>query len=179
MENLSFTRILNEKDNNCPIKERSGLDNIINDLRNQYILLYGEEPVARNSIKELEQRLEIELPNDFKEISSFYSGGLLGGISHNAIASNGPATNMFDETSKLRLSEGLPLNLVVIATPPISLIVMDCSATNDIGSDTIIWCDSHDAVHLQTGKFISQPQTWPKYTDFFRYLIDQEHQERS
>lgn len=55
-----------------------------------------------NGLKSVEISLGVKLSDDFNKISKFYSGGLLEGISHNEISSSGSATNIVDDTIRLR-----------------------------------------------------------------------------
>ena len=52
------------------------------DARLRYEKLYGNESCEEYAIDKIEESLKIKLPDDFKLISKFYSGGSLGGISH-------------------------------------------------------------------------------------------------
>jgi hypothetical protein len=128
-------------------------------------------------LQELERSLGVILPNDFKEIAAFYSGGIVGGISHNAIATSGPATNIFEETVRLRQALNLPRSLVVLAEPAESLIIMDTSASE--GSPAVMWIDASDARDLAGLEGLHDPQLWRSYTDFFDFLLVREVEERA
>lgn len=52
----------------------------VNILRNKYRTLYDIDGISKEYLDKIEQKLQIKLPNDFREISSFYSGGDVGGI---------------------------------------------------------------------------------------------------
>jgi hypothetical protein len=56
----------------------------IGQLRDQYIILFGQEPAKDGVLDQIERELDVVLPTDFREICSFYSGGIVGGISHYA-----------------------------------------------------------------------------------------------
>src|SRR5262249_17561566 len=107
------------------------------DLRDHYIAQFGHEPTDSDELDGIERELGVQLPPDFKEIATFYSGGMVGGISHNAIAASGPATNITGETRWLRQAIGLPCNFIVLAEPPASLIVMDTTGP-------VVWLDDID-----------------------------------
>ncbi|MGY3188091.1 cell wall assembly regulator SMI1 [Lysinibacillus sp. TE18511] len=47
----------------------------VNILRNKYRTLYDIDGISKECLDKIEQKLQIKLPNDFREISSFYSGG--------------------------------------------------------------------------------------------------------
>ena len=102
---------------------------------------------------------------------------MLGGVSHNAIDTSGPATNVVEETLRLRSAINLPQRFVVLSEPPNSLVVLDCKcrATN---APTVIWCAAHDVERFGDLTAMSNPETWPTYAEFFSYLLDEEEEER-
>ncbi len=150
---------------------------MINDLRTQYVAFFGLEPVEAGVLQELERSLNVTIPGDFKEIASFYSGGILGGISHHAIAASGRASNILEETSRLRVKAKLPKSMIVLAEPPESLIVMDSNAQE--GSPVVMWIDINELSRLGTPMTLSSPQVWPTYADFFAFLLRREKEERA
>ena len=144
----------------------------IKDLEKRYIELYGKEPCSEMALKEIEDKLDIELPSDFKEIACFYSGGLLGGVSHHEIASAGCATNILNETMRLRESIRLDNHFVVLAEPSESIIVLNVSEV-----PAVIWCDAVDAININSASYNNQPDTWESYSEFFSYLLSEEEDE--
>lgn len=150
---------------------------MIEELRDGYVALIGSEPTKSSEIDLIEKELGIKFPDDFANVSKFYSGGMLGGISHNAIASRGPATNITDETKRLRHAVGLTHSLVVLAEPPASLIVMNANSGNS--SPAVIWCDAIDVSRLENLQGMHDPQTWASYAEFFGFLLDTEERERT
>jgi hypothetical protein len=150
----------------------------IDELQRRYFALFGTEPVAEKVIDEIEARLGIKLPFDLKQIAAFYRGGFLGGKSHHAISYFGPATNIVDETLRLRKVIGLPQRLIALAEPAASLVVLETK--NDEKQETpVIWCDATDANNLEKLEVLNKPQVWPSYAAFFSYLLDEEEEERS
>jgi len=145
--------------------------NII-ELKCRYDAIYGCEPVGEGVISKIEGELDLNLPRDFKEISLFYSGGFLGGVSHHEIACVGDATNIVQETLRLRGAIGLGHNFVVISEPSESLIVLNLA-----GSPAVIWCDAVESKNLNSMDFVNQPGIWESYGDFFDYLITEEEDE--
>jgi hypothetical protein len=97
----------------------------IADLKKKYIALYGAEGCTAEELLRIEAALDVQLPDDFKMISELYSGGFLGGISHHEIATHGEATNIVQETLRIRKAIGLNKALVVLAEPSGSLVVLD------------------------------------------------------
>jgi hypothetical protein len=144
-------------------------------LRYRYIKVFGIEPSDPGEVREIELRLEVTLPGDFWFISTFYGGGMLGGISHHAISDRGPATNIVDETERIRKALGLNNDIVVLAEPPESLIVMDLIQGSDRA--IILWLDGWDVGHLPDRKFQGNPQSWNSYSEFFAFLLDREADE--
>jgi hypothetical protein len=146
----------------------------IDELKERYRVLYGNEGVGESTLSEIEAALGLTLPQDFKEIARFFRGGFLGGKSHHAIDISGPANNIVGETLRLRNAIGLPTKFVVIAEPAESLIVMETGAE----SSNIIWCDAFDAKNLADAAGLRNPQVWPSYSVFFEYLVNEEEDER-
>jgi hypothetical protein len=143
----------------------------INELKQRYVELFSNEGVDTQTLVNIQKRLDVLFPIDFIEIAKFYSGGILGGISHFSIAMTGPADNIVNETIRLRSSTGLPSRYVVIAEPPESLIVLDTFAN---GGPSVIWLDSTDIGNIKKGNSLSSPTLWKTYSEFFEYLINEE-----
>lgn len=141
------------------------------ELKDRYIAIHELEPCNDFELDSIEQMLGIKLPNDLKQVATFYSGGLLGGISHHELAAAGAAMNIVDETLRLRAAIGLDERYIVLAEPAISIIVLDV-----LGSPAVIWCDATDAMNLNSRTFSSAPDLWDTYSDFFCYLLEQKEQ---
>ena len=145
-------------------------------LRTRYIELFGEEPTTDGVLDQIQAQLGVTIPRDFRTISSFYSGGMVGGISHHAIATQGPATNVVTETLRLRESIALPHSLLVLAEPVESLVIL--ATDHSRSQPAVIWIDSIDASNLNNVESLHNPQTWSSYADFFEFLLDREVEER-
>jgi hypothetical protein len=141
-------------------------------LTKRYRALYPLEGTSAIELKIIENKLDIKLPDDFKEIAQFYSGGLLGGISHFSISDEADPT-ITGETLRLRQQIGLLHKYVVLAEPPSSLIVMDTA-----GTPAVLWVDATDAEHLGKRALATPPDEWASYRDFFESLLDEEEEER-
>jgi hypothetical protein len=147
-------------------------------MRERYISFFGKETASDGAVDAIESALNLLLPDDLKEIGTFYRGGILGGKSHNALEPNGPATNVVDETLRLRAATKLPHRFVVLAEPANSLIVLD-TESRATGAPAVIWCDANDAVRLDdVSAMATPPETWPSYSAFFECLLDEEEEER-
>lgn len=143
----------------------------IKELKERYLNLQPSDGVNKEVLSEIEKTLNVKLPEDFCEIASFYSGGYLGGISNYSFSSNDGETNIINETIRLRNTVDLPLRYIVLSEPAESLIVMD---TKNIPS--IIWCDAVEVTKLNDKSFISKPDEWDSYSDYFAQLIEDEEE---
>jgi len=141
--------------------------------KEKYVSFYMVEPCSPASILDIEENLIIGLPEDFKSISKFYSGGLLGGISHFSIGSGDDEFNVVSETLRLRRAIGLSNEYVALAEPAGSLIVL-----NVLHAPAVLWCDALDVGSLGAAGFSNFVDTWNTYEDFFLYLLQQEALER-
>lgn len=141
----------------------------IEELKERYLNLQQNDGINNAVLSEIEKSLNVKLPSDFCEIASFYSGGYLGGISNYSFSNNDGSTNIIEETIRLRDNINLPLRYVVLAKPPESIIVMD---TENVPS--IIWCDAVEVTKLNDKSFISKPNEWNRYTEYFAQLIEDE-----
>lgn len=145
------------------------MDNI-QELKKRYEALYPIEGIKAGMINNIESDLGVKLPEDFREITKFYSGGLIGDISIFAFDRYTP--NIVDETLRLRKVVNLPSNFLFIAEPPASVILLDTKNT-----PAVLWCDSNEVDKLHDLSFVTPPDTWDTFSEFFLELIEQEEEE--
>lgn len=145
--------------------------NTIPSIKKRYDLLFTDDVIAPQAVAQIEQQLQLQLPDDFKKIAQFFSGGLLGGIS--IFSYNDHRPNLIEETLRLRKDIEFPHSLVFLAEPNGSMIVLDTA-----NAPAVIWCDSIDAHQLHNRSFQVAPDTWNTFSDFFDYLLTQEEEER-
>ncbi|MCG8613267.1 MAG: hypothetical protein MI864_22380 [Pseudomonadales bacterium] len=81
----------------------------------------------------------------------------------------GEATNIVQETLRIREAIGLDSDYVVLAEPAESIIVMKTT-----GDPAVLWCDAVEAKHVNLQEFVNEPDTWESYSAFFEYLLDEE-----
>ncbi|WBF54548.1 hypothetical protein HXV90_01085 [Lysinibacillus sp. JK80] len=67
----------------------------------------------------------------------------------------------------------MPIRFIVIAEEAESIIVMDTEK-----KPSIMWLDSVEVTKLEMQDFISKPDVWEYFSDFFNYLLDEEEEER-
>lgn len=138
------------------------------ELRKRYLRIEKEDGIGAQGLKTIEYALGLTLPDDFKQISGFFSGGCLGAVEHHSLT-QGAWSNIIDETKRIREAVGLPSRFVVLAEPPESVIVMDTES-----KPSVIWCDVADIYHLETRAYTGTPDTWENYSDFFSELLSDE-----
>lgn len=143
----------------------------IQSIKKRYDLLFTDDMITPQVAAKIEQQLQLQLPDDFKEIASFYNGGLLGGIS--IFSYNDHHPNLIEETLRLRKDIQLSHSLLFLAEPAGSMIVLDTAQT-----PAVIWCDSIDVHQLHDRSFQIAPDTWNTFSDFFEYLLTQEEEEQ-
>lgn len=139
------------------------------ELKSRYLNYYPHDGVSEKDIKEIEAILGVKLPNDFSAIALFYSGGFIGGISVLSFSRRDSSQNIIDETIRLRDTIKLPERFIVLAEPPESLIVLDTE-----NQPSIIWCDAVEVSRLKDMRFISKPDVWNSFSDFFAKLLKDE-----
>ena len=139
----------------------------INKLRNKYILLFGAiDGVSAGDLIRIEKELQISLPNDFKEIASFCDGR----IGLHSFLFDDP-TNIIEETLRIRKAVGIPNRFIVLSEHDMSVFLMDTE-----NKPSILWIDSIEITKLEKQDFISKPDIWDDFSDFFEYLLDEEEE---
>ena len=143
------------------------------EMKKRYEALYSDDGINNDELIEIEKMLEIELPETFCEILTFFSGGYLGSISNYSFSRVGNSLNIIDETIRLRESVNLPTRFVVLAEPSESLIVMDTKNT-----PSVICFDAVGISELEKKGFTSKPDEWESYADYFNALLEEEEEEQ-
>ena len=122
------------------------------------------------NLAEIEQRLNIHLPSDFKTIATFYDGGHFSLINDFSLGLD-KQPNIIEETSHLRQDIKLPTNFILLAKPGESFILLDTENTPHI-----IWCNAKDISNLASYNFQTTPYTRKTYADFFEEMLRVEYQ---
>ncbi|WP_411349027.1 SMI1/KNR4 family protein [Paenibacillus sp. WLX2291] len=136
-------------------------------LKQRYETLFGNTDTTKCDLVAIEKKLEVKLPEDFKGISEFFNGGLIGEIDIFSYCNNVP--NIVDETLRLREAIHVPDHFVILAEPDASIILLDTEA-----KPAVIWCDSIDINGLENRTFSNLPDTWDTFLDFFLYVLYEE-----
>ena len=139
----------------------------INAIRTRYLSVMKPDGISDNELNYIQTHLEIVLPNDFKNIATYFSGGFVGSIDmYDFIDSD---INIISETLRLRCAIDLPHRFVVLAELSESLVIMDTEQ-----SPSVIWCDSCDAENIGTSEYSITPDVWDSYSDFFADMVSEE-----
>ncbi len=144
----------------------------ISDLRARYENLDG--PISSgDDVSTMEKRLGLALPEDMREISRFYQGGMLGGISHFTWAAAG-SYSVVEKTLAARGALDLSAPFIFLAEPAESAIVWRAEQT-----PAIVWCHAFDFERVASGLPATADVTeFETYRDFFEFLLKQEEEER-
>ncbi|MBD5134349.1 MAG: SMI1/KNR4 family protein [Lachnospiraceae bacterium] len=140
----------------------------LSELKMKYLEMFSEDALNQEELNTIEKRLGVTLPDDFKEISKYFSGGSVGIIEFYDFKDNNEI-NIIDETLRLRESIQLSEQYIVLAEPPESIVVMDIKNV-----PAIIWCDSIDIENIESNNYSSQPDTWESFCDFFYNMLLEE-----
>jgi hypothetical protein len=145
----------------------------MNELKNKYLSLYDSDGISKEQLDWIEHELQIRLPNDFREITGYYGGGSIGYKDIHAFSVSCP-DNLVSETLKIRSAVKMPNRFIVIGEQSESIIIMDTE-----NKPSILHIDSVEISKLEKQDFISEPDVWMNFSDFFAELLDEEIEERS
>ena len=145
---------------------------IMQKLQERFLLLQKSDGIMDTELDEIQKVLNVELPMDFRNIATFFSGGYLGGISNFTFSMVDGDFNLITQTMEFRKTVKLLNRFIVLAEPPESIIVMDTE-----NSPSIIWCDAVEVDKLGRNEFIAQPDEWESYLDYFTQLVEDEEDE--
>lgn len=150
---------------------------MIEALKERYTRLFGAHSTPSNNLDTLEAQLGIVLPDDFKTIAGFFSGGIVGGIALHSTTCGAPYDYILDETTEIRKAIGLPHDFQILAEPAERLIAMEVR-TDSVGDSRVIWLDATDAELLHDVASLHSPDIWNSYPEFLAWLLDEEEDER-
>lgn len=126
-----------------------------------------------NDVEAMETALGFELPEDIRQITLFYRGGMLGGVSHFTWDTRDPY-GVVEKTRTVRAALDLPASFLFLAEPAESAIVWRRGQ-----SPAVVWCHAHDVDRVVRGeRATSEVTEFATYQAFFEYLLDTEKEER-
>jgi len=143
----------------------------------RYLEIAPFNQVSSETLVLIEKALNIVLPNDFKEITKYYSGNILGTIYFFNLELFGEF-NIVEQTIFYRHKIKLPFRYLPLYEESDGFIIME-TQDDPRKPSPVIWCAVEDVYNLCEDKpLIYNPTIFPNFTDFFEYLLDQEEQER-
>lgn len=154
---------------------------LINSVIQRFRTLFPDDHgISADELNKIEDKLHLIFPWDFKEISSYYSGGMIGGISiFTFSADQNDQYNILNKTNYYRNCDlHLPERYVSLVETEVSFIVLETHQDKNMNT-RVIYCSIEDVYNLANGNpLLYNPQIFPTFTDFFEYLLDQEEEER-
>ena len=145
----------------------------IKKLMRKAVYLEQLQPISDREILNVERKLKITLPADFKEICKDYS---YEGFSRFDFFNFGLENehSVIGETLGYRKSLNFPQKYLVLYEDDASFICMEMQGDPE-KLTPIIWCAIEDVSQLCKGKPLQYEHTiFPSFTDFFEYLISNE-----
>lgn len=141
-------------------------------------LFPDDKGISGKELEKVEEILQVVLPPDFKEISNYYSGGIIGNVS---IFNFKP--NLEDEYSLVsksliyRAKINLP-NKFVVLYDEYGFILLNTEPNKNLEA-SILDLSSTDIFNLIEGKPLeSNTRLYSAFSEYFEYLLDQEEEER-
>lgn len=154
---------------------------LINNVIQRFRTLFPDDDgISIDELNQIEDKLHLILPWDFKKISCYYSGGMIGGISiFTFSADQKDQYNILNKTNYYRNCDlHLPEKYVALEESGVSFIVLETHQDENMNA-RVIYCSIEDIYNLANGKpLLYNPLIFPSFTDFFEYLLDQEEEER-
>lgn len=149
----------------------------LNEVKARYLNLFPDDLEPKTDISLIENELGLHLPEDFKIISEFYSGGYVGNYSIFSFYKENDDYNIIDRTLYYRqIDLKLPINYISFAETEVSFIFMKIVNEKKINGEVYI-TSIHDIYNLSNGKQLEYDYDYfPSFTDFFEYLIKQEEE---
>ena len=139
----------------------------LKEIKDRFLRVSEPNGISEKELNYIQIHLNVLLPDDFKNIATFFSGCFVGSIDmYDFIASD---INIISETLRLRCTIDLPHRFVVLAELSESLVIMDTEQ-----SPSVIWCDSCDAENIGKSDYSIKPDVWDSYSDFFDDMISEE-----
>lgn len=149
-------------------------------LRNKYQKLFPDEiGVTYLELNDIENKIDIKLPEDFREIASFYKGGIIGGYSLYTVTSDiENEYGIINRTQALRETINLPKEYLPLYCE-YGLIYLDLdNGSSNFGK--VIYCDNEEAQSLYNQAYPKNPYwVFPSYLHFFEFLVKEEEKEQN
>lgn len=155
------------------------MNEVIAKLKTHYESLFPEDKgVSQEELDSIEKKLEVTLPRDFRDIASFYSGGMIGGQSIYTITSDpNNEYGISNRTIVFREAINLPQKILPLYFE-YGFIYMDLD-DHSKNYKKVIYCATEEAQSLCESAYPQNVyRVYSSFTDFFEYLIEQEEKDR-
>jgi hypothetical protein len=144
------------------------------ELKRRFFELSGARPASTAFLERMQRELGITLPSAFTAVCAFYDGSGIDVVPMYSLSGGSPTFNPLFETRRLRDAIDLPARWLVLAEPPESLIVMECTEPG-----RVLWLDAGDAHRLAVEDFAHAPDSWNSFVEFFSAILAEEEDERN
>lgn len=149
----------------------------MNQIKERFYCYYPDNAGLTDSkIIQIEKRLNLKFPKDFREICKFYTGETLGGRSFLNFQTIGNYS-IEEETLALREAINLPHDFLILYCE-YGMIYMDCNPKSSKYGH-VMYVSAEDAQCLGDGIEPHYYFDYPTFTDFFEYLLNEEEKERA
>ncbi|WP_375333523.1 SMI1/KNR4 family protein [Candidatus Tisiphia endosymbiont of Xenochironomus xenolabis] len=130
--------------------------------------------LSEEMVKNVEIKLNIFFPEDFKILCNFYGYDFFRLFSfYNFEDEEG----VIEETKYYRKKHNLPSNYLVLFSDDVSFVLLKIISTD---KSKVIWCDYQDFFKLCEGHPMQyNPTIFPSFVDFYEYLLDEEEKIRA
>ncbi len=148
-------------------------------LKSRYQELFPEDiGVTYEELERIEAELNINLPKDFKEIASFYPGGMVGRQSIFTITSNlKDSYGVTNRTKILRENIDLPYGILPLYSEYGFIYINLDKESEHFGK--VIYCSTEEAQSLYEKKIPENIyQSYSSFLEFFEFLLTEEEKER-
>lgn len=130
-------------------------------------------PLEGDVINKIENKLEVSLPNDFKEISKLFRYDYMSNLDFFSLERE-DEYSVIGTTLRWRKTVSLPKRFVALAEDSTSAIIMETKYSSEIPTP-IIWCRIEDISNLvKEVDLLYSPTVFSSFTDFFDYLVTEE-----
>jgi hypothetical protein len=149
-------------------------------LKEKYLSLYTEKEFDKNNILDIENTLNVILPNDLKKIAEYCNRfDNIGNMDLFSFDRLVDGWNIIEKTEFFRTSINLPHEYIVLQEGNESFIVLETQVSEN-NQAPVIWCGITDAYNLASrNPLIDNPRIFATFADFFTYLLDEEETERA
>lgn len=126
-----------------------------------------------DSIKNVEKKLDILFPEDFKILCTFYGYDF---FRYTAFFNFEMEEGVINETLSLRKEYNLPNNYLLLDQDEPGPILMKITSNDNA---EVIMCSYGDFLNICGGKpYAEDPMIFPTFADFYEFLLDEEEKMR-